>query len=454
MQKDSLFKMFLKGEVAKRVYDSMATAIGFANSYFTITYLTVFEFGLFQLLLAFVAILDSLNLDIFDGMVTVDMRKYVNEKKPDFAKKLFWENAILKIGISFFMAVAVFLGSGIIANLYGENIALFVKITSILLLARAVFAIEAGFLKSVMNFSHWSFPTLREFSKFLMIVGVIFFAKLNIMAIVIAHVTAEALAVVMLTVFVFLRVYRRQTAAIKAVKQPLLWNLLKVHGKWTAIRYAFSRITKNAMPWFVKFFTNTEGVAYYSLAINIIAFAENLMPMAGVSTILLMKAGIREEIAFIFKRSMKYMFWLGVIFMVGGLIILPPVVLFIFPKYGPALPVLSVMLLAFPLYGVYKVLKPTLTILQEYKIMALRVVREALVIPVGAVIFLPLLGVLGAGIVYNAVYWERVPYLYRKLTEKYPDFKLKLSGLFRFDATDYEILKKSWRGILEKIRQK
>ncbi len=452
--KESVSRLFFKGETAKRTYDTLANVIGLVNSYITITYLSVFEFGLFQLLLAFIAILDSLNLDIFDGMVTVDMRRYWNAQKPDFAKRLFWENAVFKIGIAILMVAAVFGGSEIIALIYGQNVALFVKIVSTLLLARAIFIIEAGFLKSVMNFSHWSFPAIRETAKLLMIIGVLLLGDLNILAIVIAHVAAEVLSVGAITILVFAKVYRHHAGAVRAVKQPLFWNLFKIHGKWVTIRYAFSRVTKNAMPWFVKFFTNTEGVAYYSLAVNIVAFAENLMPMAGISTILLMKAGIREEIAFIFKRSVKYMFWLGVIFMIGGLLVLPPLVLWIFPKYGLALPVLSVMLLAFPLYGVYKVLKPTLTVLQEYKILALRIVREALVVPVAAVIFLPLLGVLGAGVVYNAVYWERTPFLYRKLIERYPDFKLQARELFRFDKTDYELVRKSWRQLLSVFRKK
>ena len=343
------------------------------------------------------------------------------------------------------MMAIVFGGSEIIARFYSEDVALFIRIFSILLLARAIFSLEAGFLKASMNFSHWSFPAIREISKLLIIVGALLFYYLNISTVVIAYVAAEVLAVAWITFFVFVKVYRRNAGAVKAIVQPLLWNLFKSQGKWVALRYAFSRVTKNAMPWFIKLLINTEAVAYYSLALNIVAFAENLMPMAGISAILLMKAGLREEIAFIFKRSVKYMFWLGVIFMAGGLLILPPLVLFIFPKYGPALPVLSIMLLALPLYGVYKVLKSTLEILQEYKIMTLRVLREALVIPIGAAIFFPLLRVLGTGVVYNLIYWERVPFLYKKLTEKHPDFKLKLASLFKIDATDYGILKKVWQ---------
>lgn len=443
-QKESTFRVFFKGEGLKRAYDTAATGIGFVNSYLTITYLTVFEFGLIQLLLSFVSVIDSLNIDIFDGIVTVEIRRYFNRGKAEFAKRLFWESAVLKIGIAVLFTAAIFGGSEVIAQWYGQDVAFFIRVVSMLLIARALFTSEAGFLKSVMNFSHWSFPALREGIKLFMLLWALFFYYLNISVIVVAHVAAEAAAVVVITLFVFVKVYRRNAGSVQMNKETLLGKIFRAHGKWVAIRYLFSRVTKNAMPWFIKVFVNTEAVAYYSLAVGIIALAEGLMPMAGVSTILLMKVGVPDQIAFIFKRSLKYMVWLGTLFMLGGFIVLPPLVLFVFPKYGPTLPILYMMLFAFPLYGAYKVLKPTLTVLQEYKILALRIMREALVVPLAAVIFLPLLGVVGAGLAYNAVYWERTPFLYRKLTEKYPDFKLKLSELFRFDETDAVMLKRAW----------
>ncbi len=445
MERKSLAQLFFKGETTKRIYGVLATGVGFVNSYLTITYLTVFDFGLIQLLLAFINILESLNLDVFDTVVTVNMRRYLNQGKAGFMKRLFRESATLKIGIAVIMAAIVFGGSEIIANFYGRDVALFIRIISILLIARTIFNVEVGFLKAAMNFSYWSFPAIREVSKLLIIAWALLFYYLNTLTVIIAYVAAELLAVGLITAFVFIKIYRRNVGSVRAAAEPLLWNLFKTHGKWVTARYAFSRITKNTMPWFVKLFTNTEGVAYYSLAINIVAFIEKLMPMAGISSILLIKAGKPKEIAFIFKHAFKYLFWLGVIFMIIGLLILPPLVSMIFPKYGPALPILSVMLLAFPLYGVYKVLKSTLEILQEYKIMALRILREVLVIPIGAAVFLPLLGLPGAGVVYNLIYWERAPYFYKKLTEKHPDFKLKFSELFKFNKTDYELFHKLWK---------
>jgi hypothetical protein len=94
-------------------------------------------------------------------------------------------------------------------------------------------------------------------------------------------------------------------------------------------------------------------------------------------------------------------------------------------------------------------LKSAIASLREHKIMAIRAMREALVIPIGSVIFLPLFGVLGAALVYLATYLERVLTLYSQLVKRYPEFRLKFLSFFRLDAEDKDILKKALKAALK-----
>ena len=128
------------------------------------------------------------------------------------------------------------------------------------------------------------------------------FFRVGLLEVVAVHVLAEAaaaLAVFSIFAWHYLRVFR----PIKSQQVFLLPGLLKKYGQWVIIRYGFSRVTKNVMPWLVKFFINTEAVAFYSLALNAVAFLESFMPLAGLSSILGLKADNRNEMAFIFKRS-------------------------------------------------------------------------------------------------------------------------------------------------------
>ena len=101
--------------------------------------------------------------------------------------------------------------------------------------------------------------------------------------------------------------------------------------------------------------------------------------------------------------------------------------------------------MALPIYGVYKILKSLIAALREYKILTVRILNEVLIIPIGAVVFLPIFGLLGAGFVYIAIYMERNLFFYSRLIKKYPDFRIKLKTLFKFDKEDKDLLSKIFK---------
>ena len=206
------------------------------------------------------------------------------------------------------------------------------------------------------------------------------------------------------------------------------------------------------MPWLVKFFINTEAVAFYSLALNAVAFLESFMPLAGLSSILGLKADNRNEMAFIFKRSFKYALWIGVLLSLIGFVLLPLVLGFIFPKYTDSIPVLRVMLLALPFYGIYKILKSTLSVLREHRVLAMRILNEMLILLLGPVILLPAAGLAGAGLIYIAMYVERSWFFYRELVGKYRDFRIKARHLVEFDEVDKIFLVKGIRSFLRVVK--
>ncbi len=445
-QKQSLLHYFLKGEFLKRSFDTLATSLGLINSYFIISNLSVFHFGLYQLVLSAVAIVDGFSLDVIDGVVSVDVRRYFNQNLRSAAKKLYLSYAKFKLGISFVTSGAMFFLSDVIARSYGEDIGLFIKIASLLVVLRALQSLESMLLKITLNFFYWSYPAIREAAKLVFVVlFLVMSGHFSIVQVIAAHVLADGVAILFLTLVLFWRGFLKAFGGVSSQREPLLWQLIKTYGHWAITRYAFSRVSKNVTPWLIKFFINTEAVAFYSLAINLIAFIENLFPLDGLSPILALKADNRGQISFIFKRSIKYAFWLGSMLMVGSFILVPPLVVFIFPRYQPAMPIFYVMLLALPVFGFYKILKATLTVLREQKVLTMRVFNEAVIIPATLAIFLPIFGLAGSGIVYVLTYAERVWFFYSRLLRSYPEFRVRLRGLFSFDAYDRDVLSRVFK---------
>lgn len=443
---------FLKNETTRRFYETSATVLGLANSFFIISYLSVFHFGMYQLMLSFMAILEGFSAGFFNDVVVIEMRRYLNVGKIGWAKRLFWEHAVLKIIMSILLVGIIYGGSGVVAHFYGDSVALFLKIASVLLIIHTIRLLEFTLLKSAMIFSYWAYPMIMELTKLVLVVGLVMFFQLTVVSVIAVHVMAEIVALGVITIRSFIKTYGGVFGTVKSRVDYLLINILKKHGKWIFLRYGFSKITKNTMPWFIKFFINTEAVAFYSLAINLVSMIEKLMPLQGFGDVVLLKVDNKNEVAFIFKRAVKYLIWVGLIFSLGALVIVPVIISFLFPKYTPAMGVFTVMLAALPLYGVYKVLKSTLSTLREYRTMALRLANEVLIFPVGSVIFLPVMGLTGAGVVYVIAYLERVWFFYGQLVKKYPEFKIKAASLVKFDNSDKELIGKVSRQLILSLK--
>ena len=438
----TLSHYFIKGEISKRFYDTLAMLIGFVSSYFVISSLSVFHFGLYQLLLSFLSIMTSLSLGFIDGAVMVEMRLYLESKKINLAKRIFWENTTIKLIIAGILAAGVFFGSNIIAGHYGEDIGLFIKLISILIIIDAAQTSEKIFFKSIVSFIHWSFPAIKEVVKLCAILVFLFFGNLTILNVLIAHIIGEFASLFLVTIFSFIKQYRKLFRDMKISNDFLILRLIKLYGLWGLLKYGASRISKNSMPWLIKFFINTEAVAFYSLAINLIAMIGNLMPSAGFGPVFLLNIGDKKKLGFVFKQSIKYIFWLGIIFMIFGFIFVPPIIGYIFPKYTQSFPIFNIMLLALPLYGVYDILKSVLSVLREYKILTMRIVNETLVVPLCSFLFLPIFGIIGSGMVYVSIYLERSIFFYSRLVKNNPEFKIKFIDVFKFNSEDKDFILK------------
>lgn len=436
----ALSHYFIKGETLRRIYDTTASVIGLVNSFLILTHVSVFQFGLYQLILSLVNILDGLNIKGLDTPIMIEMRHYLQRGEKERAKRLYWEIAIFRLGFALIMGVVIFFASGMIAALYDKDVGLLVKLVSPLVFLYALESIWVILLKSVISFAHWSFPAIRELVKLLVILGIIFFYRLEIVGIVSAHVIGVATAVIVIGFVAFLRKYQDIFAGIKKSSQYIIFSFLKVHGLWLFLRLWLSGINKNIAPWLIKFFINTEAVAFYGLALNLIGFLEGLMPFAGVSPILLLKLGKNQELSFLFKTLIKYVFWLGMLLLAGGFFMAPAVIALILPNYLPAVPIFRIMIFALPLYGVYKIIKIVFSLLREHKMFTARLLSEVLLMPLGFAIFLPALGIIGSGFVYVGIYVERLIVLYPRLVKKYPEFKFKINNLFKFTASDKELM--------------
>lgn len=440
-QKKPLLYYFFQIESFKRVSEIAASAFGFVSAIFILRGLSVYEFGAYQLVLSLISIASSFNvIDVFDGIVGLDMRRYFNQGKRDWSKRIFFENAFLKIGLEIIIAIIVFAGADLIARYYDPNIGLYIKIASILLISDALLTVERTFLKSVFSVAHWSFAALKELVRSLLIVVLVVWYQVDLTGVIIVHVASDVIVLSGVTIFLFLKPFRQVFAGVAAYPKSLMLEIAKSYGKLSFLRFIASKITSNATPWFIKALVNTEGVALYTLARGVLDFLGGLIPISSIGALMDLKSQDSQALAKIFGRSIKYSVWFGIILMVGGLFILPPILTLLFPAYVPAMPLIRAMLLVLPFFGAYKVLKSAVNSLRELDIMMKKALNEVWVILIGMPIFLYIFGIIGAALVYLVLYAERIFYFYSHLIKRHHFLKLKLADIFSIKASDREFL--------------
>lgn len=444
----SFYEFFIKGEASLRFWESIASGASLVNSFLILSFLSVYQFGLYQLILAFIALAGGFSLDQFDGAISIEMRYYFNRKEKLSARRIFSEYVVIKLLLAIFLTLAVFLGSSLVADHYGSDIGLFIKIASILLLIDAALSIEKIFLKSIFSFAFFGVTAVRELAKLILLVFFVFWGvKIGIANILTVHLLGWLTALVFLSVF-FVRRYKKVfVGSGRFAGKYLLIGIVKTYGKLVMVRYSFARLTKNFTPWMIKFFVNTEAVGLYSLAVNLIAFIEELFPINMLSYIFQANIEDRGNLRRIFNRSVKYAFWFGVIAAVISLISMPILIGLILPKYTPVLSLFKLMLIALPVFGVYKIFKWLLTALREYKILAMRTITEAVVIFSVLVVSLPTVGLLGAGLAYIAIYLARVLFLYPALVKSHPYLRFDWSEMVKLDQHDRNFMKNFFKQI-------
>ena len=439
-----------------RFWELVASGASLINSFLILSFLSVYHFGLYQLVLAFIGLVGGFNLDQFDGAISIEMRHYFNRGEKSLARRIFSEYVVVKLMLAVFLALAVFLGASLIADHYRADIGLFIKISSALLIIDAALSVERIFLKSVFSFTFFGVTAVRELVKLVFLTLMVLEGyEISIVSILTVHLLGWLAALIFLSIF-FGRQYQevftktdsawlKLRGAGKFAGRYLLAGIVKTYGKLIMIRYSFARLTKNATPWLVKFFINTEAVGLYSLAVNLIAFIEELFPINMLSYVFQANVGDRANLRRIFNRSVKYALWFGTMAAVAGLVLMPWLIGMILPKYVSALPLFKLMLAALPVFGVYKIFKWLLTALREYKILAMRTVTEALTILLVLVITLPAVGLLGAGLAYIAIYLSRVLFLYPAMVKAHPHLKFHWGEMVKFDQNDKDFMKKFLR---------
>lgn len=438
----SFAERFVRLNILNRFWSSAHTFVGLVSSFITLTALSVHQFGLYQLVLAAIALADTFSVNFFDEVVGNDISRNLSDNKRGAAKRLFHELAFLKIGLGLALVLALFFGADIVARIYDKDIGYYIRIASFLVGIRAVRSAAQVFLGAVVSLKALGASAVDEISKLFLISGFFFFSELSISRVLVATLVG-ALCALLYVVINMLREYSLFFRDVSALKVFLLKDILKKYGSWVLVRNAIKKAAKPIQPWLIVTFLGAEAVALYTLAVNLVTMVKDLFPAAG-SSLLAWEVNNTERLRTIFSRGIKYSVLYGLLLMIFSFFFIPAIVAVLFPKYLQAMPLFSLYLLVVPLHGVQTLEMAVLTALREQKVLAARIAVEVM-IRVGLFIMLvPFIGILADGAGVIAVVVWRTWFLYGQISRKYPEFKPELKMLFSFDQEDRLIAKRAF----------
>ncbi|MFY9493288.1 MAG: polysaccharide biosynthesis C-terminal domain-containing protein [Minisyncoccia bacterium] len=439
-KKYSFSEKFIEGETKEGFWSLVFYGATVLNSFLIVGLLSVYEYGLYQLIISVAAIAESLSAGFVDSVVSVDLSKYFKEEKLSSAKRIFWEYFILKVGLAALLSVCVILGSKFVAGYYHQNITLYLQLAISVLIFRVAQSALELFFKSRLNFSLVGAPVFGEAVKFLSILFFLFWQGFGVTQVMGAYIIGN-LATFSFSSFRFWGLYSKTLKGVSAVKFSILRGLLKNYGVWFSVRFVTSRISASLRPWLIRIFLNTEAVGYFIFARNIIAMIVRLMPLGTLAALLPRELDDKNRMKYIFTRMTKYSIFLAFVLALFSAAVVPVIVYIAFPKYIPSLYLFWIMTGIVLLYGVYKILRMMLTALKEIKILTLRSLDESLLSPIFLAILLPLFGVTGAAIEWVLTYALTTVLFFIYLIKSHSYLMFDLKSFFVFDAVDKKIIK-------------
>ena len=120
-EKFSFSRSFIHGELHLGFWSFVKKGTGALDSFFILRSLTLYQFGLYQLLLSFYGILSDFFHDVFGEVVNNDLARFIGEGKEDRAKRLFFEYALFRLVMAGIPCVGLFFGAPLFSFRYGSE---------------------------------------------------------------------------------------------------------------------------------------------------------------------------------------------------------------------------------------------------------------------------------------------------------------------------------------------
>jgi len=393
----NFYKTYLKGEFSFGFWNVTARIIGFFVTLATLSYLTVYQYGVFQLILASFA-----GAAIFIGLggetIRNDILRYIGEGSHGFAKRLFLESTVVRVVIGLILFGVIFFGADSLFSNYGPEFIKYIKIISFLFIHDAIWPSIRQILETEKKFS--IIASRAALSKIIQlgVLGFYFiFYSISLGEIIISLVIGSFVSLGFVSWYSF-RHYFLTWNRIATSQKRLLYSLVTSYGKWEFVRPLAGKFESFVRVWLTKIFLGTEIVAIFSVAQTMVSTIGSFLPVSTLSVLVPVQINDKEKMQKIYNTGSKYLFLLSICMSLFGLIVAFPFIHSFFPKYISALPLFSLMLIPLPISALSTVASIFLTVYRRQGFLLFQKILKTIIGVILFVILVPTFGVWGLAI--------------------------------------------------------
>lgn len=438
----SFSKLFVRGETYFGFWNVSGKGLALLNSLIVIKYLSLYEYGVYQLVLAFNGLIGSFFLKILAVVTLNDILRFIGEHREDLAKRLYHQYAFLKITISVVVFFFVYIGADIISSYYDENVASFFRIISVMFLIDTLYNLVKIVLEARLRLNLIaSRPIIYQLIRTSLLIGSIFvFGKFGIKEILIIHVLS-AITALLVILYPFWGQYMLWKG-VSSSRENVLLNIFKTHGKWSILRPIIAGFSDNVRPWLIKLFINTEAVAVVSVASIMLSAVKSILPINTLTYLVPLSINNKEQSRKILSYSIKYIAILSTAVGTATAIIAMFLVPIFIPQYKNTLGIFFGMLVSLPFSGIGSVAATFLVAMRKQKYLFYQMVSKSIFTFTATLVLLPIFGIWGVAIetIATSLFVSIIIYIYVK---KFGGlgFAVDWAKIFSFTNTDREFIK-------------
>ncbi len=397
-EKFSFSRSFIHGELHLGFWSFVKKGTGALDSFFILRSLTLYQFGLYQLLLSFYGILSDFFHDVFGEVVNNDLARFIGEGKEDRAKRLFFEYAFFRLVMAGIPCAALFFGAPLFSFRYGSEMIGWIRMLSFLFLADAAVALMIMLLNLRLQFKALApRATIQKFFQFLTLGYFYFFSHLGIREIFLSQI-AGAVGVTLLLLPTAVRSFApwRRVAAYPSMLGP---HMIRSYGKWEIPSSLLNDFTGKARPWLIRLFLSTEVVGIFGIANTFISALKDLVPTRTPAVLVPRRIKNTAALDRFYRFGTKYYVWFAALLSAAAALGVPFAIRVLFPKFMASLPLFYVMLIIVPMFAFVKPMSFFLVAFRRQKFLFGSTLAKNAFWFVSFMVFVPTIGILGLGVV-------------------------------------------------------